>query len=122
MKWYYVQALRESGASETGEPSRERKNFEKSRKKFLTKADRCGKIWNRCDSNRRLESCEWENKKVQKTWKKFLTKAWECGKIKARRWGERRAPCKLNNVTNTKHQKDWLFKEVSKEAWMDNVN
>ena len=35
---------------------------------------------------------------------------------------ERRAPCKLNNVTNEKHQKDWLFQRALKKACLDNVN
>jgi hypothetical protein len=42
--WYYVKAVRENGASETPRPKAGTKNFEKSRKKFLTRAGRCGKI------------------------------------------------------------------------------
>ena len=35
---------------------------------------------------------------------------------------ERCAPCKLNNVTNTKHQKDWLFQRALKEAcWTTSI-
>ena len=49
-------------------------------------------------------------KKVWKNQKKFLTKDQSCGMIIPAAESERRAPCKLNNVTNTKHQKDWLLK------------
>ncbi len=31
-------------------------------------------------------------------------------------------PCKLNNVTNEKHQKEGCLKSFVKGAWKDNVN
>ena len=52
-----------------------------------------------------------EQKSLKKARKKFLTKRAECGKIKTRRT-KRRVPCKLNNVTNEKHQIwIWLFED-----------
>ena len=61
-------------------------------------------------------------KKDQKDRKKFLTKGLKCGKIMPAAESERRVPCKLNNVTNTKHQKDWLFQVSFERSLMDNVN
>ena len=57
---------------------------------------------------RRRASRAGTEKRVEKNLKKCLTKAGQCGKIIPAA-AERCAPCKLNNVTNTKHQKDWLF-------------
>ncbi len=44
----------------------------------------------------------------------------QCAIIKTRReYGA--VPCKLNNVTNEKHQKDGCLKSFVKGAWKDNV-
>ena len=47
----------------------------------MTKAGRCGKMWNRCDSSAPLEAKDERTKKIEKILKKFLTKAKRCGKI-----------------------------------------
>ncbi len=46
-------------------------------------------------------------KELEKSSKRGLTKAKRCGKIIPAA-EERRVPCKLNNVTNTKHQKEMV--------------
>ena len=61
-------------------------------------------------------------KKIEKILKKCLTKQTRCGMIIPAAEDEWRAPCKLNNETNTKHQKEWLFQRALKEACLDNVN
>ena len=53
-------------------------------------------------------------KKLKNFWKKFLTKEKRSDIIK-NRCRTRRVPCKLNNVTNTKHQKVMVvFKSFEK--------
>ena len=65
---------------------------------------------------------EWESwKKFEKTWKKLLTKGKGCAKIQIRRDKFARCvPCKLNNVTNTKHQKDLVVSKALKKACENN--
>ena len=63
------------------------------------------------------QSANESTNEFEKTWKRCLTKKRRCGKIKARRW-KRCAPCKLNNVTNTKHQNELVVK--LKRACRDN--
>ena len=64
--WYYVEAVREDKASETKKPWGSEKDFEKSRKKFLTKGGRRGKMWNRRGKQRATAKAKRERKSLKK--------------------------------------------------------
>ena len=105
--WYPIKAVCETAVFQTkSEFEWENKNHLTVRKKFLTSELRHGKLIkspvkaaNKGDARR----ADRKSLKVQKTWKKFLTRSKRCGKMNSRRC-KRCVPCKLNNVTNTKHQ------------------
>ena len=102
----------------------ENKKGWKTWKKFLTKRTERGILIKSLARAARITSKEQRMKELWKVWKnlkKFLTKRKRCVIIKTRcgteTWAARCAPCKLNNVTNTKHQKgDGCFKRALKEA------
>ena len=90
----------------------------------MTKRTECGNLIESAArparDNLERAANERASKKFEKTWKKFLTKRKRCVIIKTRRDKFARcAPCKLNNVTNTKHQKGdgclRSFKKACKE-------
>ena len=113
--WYYKQAL------DAGDKSLSWARFSKSkaslnertknhltvRKKFLTSELRYGKlIESPVRATKEGEACRADRKswkKLEKTLKKLLTRSKRCGKITPAA-AKRCVPCKLNNVTNTKHQ------------------
>ena len=140
--WYSKRAVREVSGVLEGRGKR----FKRIWKKHLTNGSGCGKIiklsrgrgWKRvkgwkklwkswkkhltkeswCDKITKLSEAESGASKVlKKLWKKYLTSSKKCGKIKnvppPRR---RRVPCKLNNVTNEKHQSSMSEKDMDKEA------
>ena len=81
----------------------------------MTKARKCGNLikLSARAAPATEEAADERTKEFEKTRKKFLTKRTRCGRIKTRRL-ERRVPCKLNNVTNEKHQiRIWLFNKLS---------
>ena len=88
------------------------KRLEKSWKKGLTSEGEPDIIYRLSQTGLRREA---RTKKFEKTWKKFLTNARECVKI-ATVPPMRRAPCKLNNVTNEKHQTDTFLVECRRRG------
>ena len=105
---------------------RRRRKSGSQRKKILKKVEKS--TWQKLErvlkfetvARQQLSETQSFPKRVRKkNLKKFEKSTWQ-RKRDVVRWkpaaDERCAPCKLNNVTNTKHQKDWLFQRVSKEA------
>ena len=87
------------------------KSFQEIEKKGLTKRASSGRI-SKLFEGREIEKRA--RKKIWKSRKKYLTNDLECAKIAnvppLRRAG--RVPCKLNNVTNEKHQSS-----MSEKTW-----
>ena len=105
-RWYIMQAVWHGRRARAND-------FEKSWKKGLTSEGRPDTIYrlSRADPRREPRT----KKKFEKTWKKFLTNAERCGKI-ATVPPMRRAPCKLNNVTNEKHQTETFLVECRRRG------
>ena len=90
-----------------------KKRLEKSWKKGLTSEGEPDIVYRLSQAESSDESRE--RKKFEKTWKKFLTNARECAKIVTVP-PMRRAPCKLNNVTNEKHQTETFLVECRRKG------
>ena len=102
-RWYLIQAVwhRQSRSKKTS-------------KKVKKGLDKWGRTWysKQAIPNRPRAA---RTKKFEKTWKKFLTNASGCAKI-ATVPPMRRAPCKLNNVTNEKHQTETFLVECRRKG------
>ena len=116
-EWYSIKTVRETAVATTKYLGWENKTTWKVRKKFLTRETRCGNLYEspaRAARNKGA-ACRagWELKKSFEKLEKSSWQSWN-GVVK---WtpaaAKRCAPCKLNNVTNTKHQIwIWLFEQA----------
>ena len=86
---------------------------ESERKKLLTVKLKCGNL------NRLLRIQDGPG--VKNFWKKFLTSGMKSSIIAMFR-RERRAPCKLNNVTKRKHQRREFFMNSNQTLWVSSVS
>ena len=101
--WYLIQAV-----------WHRRSRSKKTSKKVKKGLDKWGRTWySKQAIPNRLRAAR--TKKFEKTWKKFLTNASGCAKIVTVP-PMRRAPCKLNNVTNEKHQTETFLVECRRRG------
>ena len=106
--WYYVEAVREDKASETKKPWGSEKDFEKSRKKFLTKGGRRGKMWNRRGKQRATAKAKRERKSLKK--------------LEKSSWQELEDVVRYETVAvSAVHSESWAenkkFEKLEKSSW-----